>query len=171
MVFDSLAGVVRTGAGAEDERPVAGLSQQELARGLLERPRGQAGCRRKLSRQSAHPRLRHIQMGINPLVVFIEPHTPVSFLTPTRRAGRCDLLGRVLAQIFLGRDQGEDFLVMIRLAHKEIEPLDAFVPPVAEKFRVVRAENQRGPIHDARQALDLLQTRAEEMAGVFVRRA
>src|SRR5258708_6116261 len=37
VVFDAFGGVIRAGAGAEDERPVAGLSEEEFAAGLFQR--------------------------------------------------------------------------------------------------------------------------------------
>ena len=36
MIFDTFAGVIGTGAGAQDERPIAGLREEQFARGLFE---------------------------------------------------------------------------------------------------------------------------------------
>src|SRR5439155_6618669 len=52
-----------------------------------------------------------------------------------------------------------------------IEPFGTFIPPVAEQLGVVRGKNQRRTVHDRVESLELLQARAEEMAGVLVRGA
>ena len=36
VVLDAFAGVIGTGAGAEDERPIARLREQQFARGLFQ---------------------------------------------------------------------------------------------------------------------------------------
>src|SRR5205823_14076719 len=95
------------------------------------------------------------------------PAPPVASLPPARRARRGDLLSRMPVQIFLRREQDENLLIVISLAHQQIEPLDAFIPPMAEQFGVVGRENQRRPVHDAGQPLKLLEARDEEMTGVF----
>ena len=98
MIFHAAARVVGTGAGAQDERPVAGLRQQQFARGLLQRARLQAASAvGKFLRQLGHALLRDLQVRINPLVRFVEPHAPVAFLAPAGRAGRGDLVGRMAA--------------------------------------------------------------------------
>ena len=124
---------------------------------------------RKAPHQFGHPFLRHLQVGKNPFVLLVEPHAPVTFLAPARRAGRGDLVGGMHAQIFLGRDQREGLLVVIGLAHEEIEELRPFIPPVAEQFRVVRRQHQRRAIQDAGQLLDLRHARVEKMPGMLGR--
>src|SRR5438067_2107679 len=115
VVLDTAAGVVGTRAGAEYERPIAGLGEQQLARRLFERALRQSAGAGKFSRQFGHSLLRDVQVRINPFVRFVEPHPPVAFLPPARRARRGDLLGRVPAQIFLRREQDENFLIVISL--------------------------------------------------------
>src|SRR5438046_4373244 len=58
VVFDTAAGVVGTRAGAEYERPIAGLGEQQFARGLLERALRQRAGAGKFSRQFGHSLLR-----------------------------------------------------------------------------------------------------------------
>ncbi len=146
MLLDSLAGVVRTCAGTENERPITGLGQEQLTRGLFERPFLEGTGLRKAPRQLRHALLSHMKMRIDPFILFIEPRAPVTFFAPARRAGGGDLVCGVTPQVFIWRDQLEHFLVVAGLAHEKIQELRAFVPPMAEQLCVVRRH------HDGRMA-------------------
>src|SRR5215813_1283859 len=54
VFIHSLGGVRNGRPGAHDERPVARLHEHELARGLIERPRGEPVGRRMTMRQLDH---------------------------------------------------------------------------------------------------------------------
>src|ERR1051325_6259738 len=107
MILDALAGVIGTGAGAQDERPIAGLRQEQLARGLFEGTQGQFVRFAETIGQRAHAFLRHPQVRVNPFVGLIEPHFPITFLAPTGGAGLADLLRRLAAQVIQRGGQGE----------------------------------------------------------------
>jgi len=85
MIFDAAAGVLGAGAGAQNERPVAGLGQEQFPTGLFQGPLLEVGRRFALAiffGQLGHALLRDLQMGINPFVGFIQPNAPVAFLAP-----------------------------------------------------------------------------------------
>jgi hypothetical protein len=97
MVLHAAAGVIGTGAGAQNERPVARLRQQQFARGLFQRARlaGRSPFSGKFPRQSGHAFLRDLQVRINPFVLLVQPRAQIAFLAPAGRAGRGDLVGRM----------------------------------------------------------------------------
>ena len=114
MIFDALAGVVRAGARAEDERPVAGLGQQQLAAGLLERAPFEIAWCGETVRQLGHSFLGHLQVRVNPFVGLVEPDLPVAFLAPARSARAADLLRRLAAELIHRRGEREEFRLVIR---------------------------------------------------------
>gem|GEM_PF-3872812 len=82
MIFHATARVVGTRPGAQDERPVAGLREEQFAGGLFQGAGLQASGVRKLFGEFSHPVLRDLQVRINPFVRFVQPHAPVAFLAP-----------------------------------------------------------------------------------------
>ena len=169
MIFDSFAGVIGTGAGAQDEWPIAGLREEQFPRGLFEGAFRQAGGVRKFSRELRHAFLRDVQVRLNPFVRFVQPDAPITFFAPARRARRGDLLRGETAQIFVRRCKRDDVLIEERLAHEVIEKLNSFIPPMAKKFRVVGRKKQRFAPHDSSEMLHLADARIEKMLGVFRR--
>ena len=71
-------------------------------------------------------------------------------------------------EILLGRDEFKNLLVVVSLAHEEIEELGSFIPPMPEQLRVVRREDERRAIEDAGELFDLFDARFEKMIGVPV---
>ena len=106
VVFHAAARIIGARPGTQNERPVARLREQQFARSLFQGARLQAGGLGKFFHQIAHALLRDLQVRINPFVRLVEPDAPVTFLAPARRAGRGNLIGRVVLQIFAGREQG-----------------------------------------------------------------
>ena len=82
MVFHAAARVIGAGARAQNERPVAGLREQQFARGLPQRARRQGAGLFKSPRQSGHPLLRDLQVRINPFVLLVQPRAVVTLLAP-----------------------------------------------------------------------------------------
>src|SRR5262249_40044307 len=113
--------------------------------------------------------LRHSQVRIDPLVFFIQPNLPMARVAPTRGRWQGYLVTWVTGQIIPGRDEGEHLLVVIGFAHKEIEKLGAFIPPMAKKLCVVRANYYRWAVHHAGQFTNLLQAYLQKMLGMFIR--
>src|SRR5437867_318306 len=111
MVFHSFARVFGGGFGPDYERPVTGLSEEQFARSLLERPLGQGFRLREAARQFSHALFRHSEMRINPFILLVEPHFPITFLAPARGAWGGNLVGRMGAQVILRSDQAKDLLI------------------------------------------------------------
>src|SRR5713226_7602059 len=88
VVLHPSAGVIGAGASAQDERPIAGLSQQQFPRGLFERAAGQAGGGGETARQLGHPLLGDVQVRIAPLFRFVKPDLPIAFRAPARSRRR-----------------------------------------------------------------------------------
>src|SRR5262245_49712545 len=86
VTFDAFLRVVGAGVGAEDERPVAGLGEQQFASGLLKCARSESVWLRGFLHQFGHALLGDLLVRINPLVLLIKPHAPIAFLAPTGRA-------------------------------------------------------------------------------------
>src|SRR6266567_8998820 len=169
VVLHPSAGVIRAGAGAQDERPIAGLSEQQFARGLFERAAGEAGGVGETARQFRHPLLGDVQVRIDPLVGFVEPDFPIAFLAPARSRRRGDLVRRVGAQIIPRRRQPDGLLVENRFADKVVQEFRPLLPPVAEQLGVVGRKQMGWTIQDAGEVSHLPRASLEEMAGVFRR--
>src|SRR5438552_1621682 len=105
MIFHAFARILRTRAAAENERPVARLSEEQLSRSLLQCSFRKAACLGIFARQSGHPLLRDMQVRINPLVGFIQPHPPISLFAPARGAGNRNLVRRMPFQVFGWSDE------------------------------------------------------------------
>src|SRR5438876_10390264 len=61
-------------------------------------------------------------------------------------------------------------MMNVELAEHTVDKLRAFEPPVAEKLRIVRRDNQRWPaFHQAREILDLPFTVEHKVAGMLIR--
>src|SRR5258706_14564454 len=71
-------------------------------------------------------------------------------------------------QIFRRCDERESFLVVVRLANEVIEKFGTLVPPMAEKFRVVRRHNDGRAVEGVGETLKLRNARGQKMAGMFV---
>src|SRR3989338_316935 len=69
-----LPGIRDDRASRHDERPIAGLRQQEFAEGLIQRPLHEAGGRRMVTDQLRHPPRRPVQVPIHPGVRSLKPH-------------------------------------------------------------------------------------------------
>src|SRR5678815_3635541 len=65
-----------------------------------------------------------------------------------------------------GRGKRELLLVVRRFANEELEPLDAFKPPVAEEFRIERAYHDGIDIHGTAQLTNLVRPLGHEMCGM-----
>ncbi len=82
MLPHPLAGVAGAGFGSQQKGPIAGLRQQQLARGLLERALLNGVRPRETPGQLGHPLLGGAQVGIDPLVLLVEPDAPIAALAP-----------------------------------------------------------------------------------------
>ena len=144
MVFDAPAGVFGAGFGPENEGPVAGLGEEQFAGGLAQGAGLEAFGGWKAVGEIGHAFLGDLQVRMDPLVGFVEPDAPIPFLAPARGAGRGDLVGRVLFQIFRGGDERDVLLLLAQFANEEIDELGAFIPPMAEELGIVRRDDDGG---------------------------
>src|SRR5581483_3547389 len=101
VVLDAFAGVIGTGACAEDERPVAGLGEEQFAAGLFQGAKLEAGGVGEFAGKLRHPLLRDLEVGLDPFVGLVEPDVPVTLGAPARRAGPGDLLGGMKLEILV----------------------------------------------------------------------
>src|SRR6266404_4605371 len=168
VLFHPLARIFGAGPRPQNKGPIARLRQQQLPPRLLQRPFLQRVRLCKPSRQLRHSFLRHIEVRINPLAFFVQPHPPIPALAPTRRPRRRHLVGRMPPQILLRRNPTERLLVVVRLPRQVIEKLRPFIPPMAEQFGIVRAQHQRWTIQGLRQPLHLGNARRQKMPGVLI---
>src|SRR5262249_18732851 len=148
---------------AKNKRPITRLGQEQFASSLFESAFFKLSWFWIPADERGHPFLRHLQMRINPFVLVVEPDLPVALFAPARSAGPDHLLRWIFAQIFPGRRQFDDLLVIDGLPHEIIEKLRPFVPPMAKKLRVIRRKDQWRTIHDFSQMLHLLDSFAEKM--------
>src|ERR1035441_9584742 len=82
MLLHTLARIVGAGSRPQDEWPVAGLGEQQLARGLLEHALLQVIGLWESPRQFGHAVLGDAQVRVNPFVLLVEPDAPIAFFAP-----------------------------------------------------------------------------------------
>ena len=142
--FTRRRGVIGTGAGAENEGPVARLRQKQFPGGLLERPRLQPGDVFKLLRQFRHPSAPCAGADKS-IRSFVQPGAPISLLRPSwrPRAWRFVASGARRYSVGVTRVKASD---RSRLCARNNSKLRPFIPPVSEKFGIVRRKNQRRPV-------------------------
>src|ERR1017187_3793520 len=149
-----------------DERPVAGLREEQFAGGLLEAALREMVTVLEVAREFGHALRGHVQVRIDPGIGTFEPDLPVTLVAPAGGARLRDLLGREPAQILGRRGELEYVLVERDLAHEKVDEVGAFEPPVAVQLRVVWGDDQRRAFHDAEEMLDLFFAIEHEVAGV-----
>src|SRR5437588_1494048 len=126
--FHALPGVFRAGAGSEDERPIAGLGEEQFASSLFEGAFLQNPGLWMAFDQLGHTFLRDLQVGINPFVGLVEPDFPIAFVAPTGGARFGDLLGGIFLEVFPGRRELDHILVVNGFADEVIQELRSFIP-------------------------------------------
>ena len=159
--------VVDHGAGLDDEGPVRALGEEQLARGLVERAAGDAARVVVDARQLDHPLGGLVQVAVDPVVDFVEPHRRVAARAPRGERRLRELLLGVLGEVVDRRLELEHVLIAGGLADEEVEEHRPLVPPVAVELGVVGADHDR---HRAAlcesfpQVFDLLGAVEEEVA-------
>src|SRR6516164_3124953 len=123
---------------------------------------------RAAPKQLAHPSLRRCKMRVDPFVLFVEPHAPVTSFTPARGGGVCNLVRWVRSEKLTRSNQAKSFLIKIRFPYEVIQEIQSLEPPMSEEFGVIRTNQQRRPLQDLRRTTDLLETLVEEMVGVLI---
>src|SRR5207245_2029411 len=107
MLVHPAAGVLDRGPLMQDERPVGGLRQEELAARLGERPTLDGGRTCEPGGERDHPAAGVLERRLYPVVGGVEPHVVVSALAPARRRRLGDLPDRMLLEV-LPRAHGAD---------------------------------------------------------------
>jgi hypothetical protein len=140
VTLKTLPRVFRAGSRPQDECPITGLRQQQFAAGLFESAFLEARSFGMAADQGRHSFLRDVEVRVNPLVGFVEPHAPITLLAPARRSRFCNLIRRKLFQVFLGRYERKNLLIVTGLANEIIQEFRPFIPPMAEEFGIVRRD-------------------------------
>src|ERR1017187_2541957 len=166
VVFRPLDRVGHHRSRLHDERPVAGLREEQFAGGLFEAALREMIAVLEVAREFGHALRGHVQVRIDPRVGTFEPDFPVTLVAPTGGGRLGDLLGWELAQILGRRGELEYVLVERDFAGEKINGVGAFEPPVAVQLRVVRRDDERRSLRDAVEMLDLLFAIEHEVAGV-----
>ena len=104
VVHDTAPGIIRAGAGVENEGPVAGLRQQQFPPRLLERAMLERPGVREPANQVAHSQLGGGELAEHPFIFLVEPHAPAATFAPARGGGSGNLVGRMLAEVVAGRN-------------------------------------------------------------------
>ena len=128
--------------------------------------RGRIGTR---PRDFCHPARGGVEVRINPRVALIEPDAPVTFFSPTGGSGHDDVLCWVLREIIARCGQLQFVSVAGGCADEMLEKERPFVPPMSEKFRVERHDDNRIS-HERAEFAELLPARFEEVLRVRLRR-
>jgi len=88
MDLGALDGVFDHGAGLHDEGPVAGLSEQQLASGLVQRAAAQRVARRRMMAGQLHHAVGvFVEVAVEPVVGAFEPDFAVALVAPTGKGG------------------------------------------------------------------------------------
>ena len=109
-----------------------------------------------------------MHMAVHPVIRTFEPDFAVALPSPTRGGRGKDLIIFIKFQVFTRRCKLYGILVILHLSCQKVKPLRAFIPPVAEKFRVIRRYYQRKPVaHLSGQMLYLFLPVEHEIAGLI----
>src|SRR5438067_1588331 len=105
VILYALGGILGRCGVADEKRPVARLSEKQLARELaeeavLDRP----GLLRVRSSQRGHPVLSSVQLRVNPAAFLVQPDIEKSAVAPTGARWLHDLQCRTMSQKIGRRD-------------------------------------------------------------------
>src|SRR5947207_14889932 len=108
MIDGALGRILRCGPGFNQERPIAGLSEYEFTRELLEHAvSAWAALVCIPTRGFTHLLCRNMQLWINPRVARIQPNFKITVLAPCCSCWLNDLLRRIGRQSLARRGEHE----------------------------------------------------------------
>ena len=73
------------------------------------------------------------------------------------------MIGRMALQIFAGRDEGKNFLLIAKFAREEVEELRPFIPPMPKQLRVVGRDDDGRSVEQAVELPDLREAFVKKM--------
>ncbi len=138
-------GVIARGAGGDEELPVGGFEEQELAAELFDDALAEAAIA-PLGRCAdlAAGELGGVELAVGPGGFVVQPDLVVAFGAPGAFVQREEAAAREVVEVRRAGGEGDAGVVVVQDARDGLEPLDAFEPPMAEELGVERrAEDGR----------------------------
>ena len=145
MGVEAELGVVAGGAGGDEELPVGGLEQQELAAELLDDALAEVGVAPVAGGADfAGEVFGGVDVGVGPGGVGVHPDLVGAFGAPGAFVHGDEAGAGIAVEIVGAVDELEAGGVVVQVAGDGFEPVRAFEPPVAEELGVEgRAEDGR----------------------------
>lgn len=137
--LDTELGILDGGAGLHDKGPVAGLSEEEFASGLIEGAIDEGVWVEGEARDDiAESQLGVVQEGVYPDVSGIDPELEGTSFAPSGGSRIGLLVNLITGEVFDG-SLDADGVVLCGLAEDAFEEVRTFEPPVTEELGIIGA--------------------------------